>query len=395
MEKEYFEEYRKLLPAAEKYTYMNSAGCGPMSIPVQKKMESVFRHMTEEGQVNVEIHQWLKTLLEAARKDVADFIHADYEEVFFVRCVAEGLNTIARMFSWEKGDSVLISDQENPASILPFFIIEPIYQIKTEIFSGIGEKPDIIGQFCTKINDNTKMTVISHVFHTTGTVIPAREICREARKKNIISVLDGAQAAGNTKIDVKELGCDFYILSCHKWLCGPEGVAAVYIKKELIDNVITPFGGVGMQESFDFENHAIAFKSDARRFEYGGRHIPMYVAFSEAIKLANKIGFDQILNRMRVLHQYCRSQFGELIPNAVIISPRDEHLRTGIFAFFIPGVNHRELVKKVWEERRIIIQWRIRDLITEEESVRISLNWFNTEGEIDLLVTTIRGMVGK
>ena len=115
--KEYFREYRKLLPAANKYTYLNSAGCGPLALPVLNRMTEIFTYMAEEGQVNVKVHDEGKELLEEARKDVAKFINARPEEIFFVRCIAEGLNTINRMFTWKPGDRVLISDQENPASI--------------------------------------------------------------------------------------------------------------------------------------------------------------------------------------------------------------------------------------------------------------------------------------
>ena len=116
--KEYFREYRKLLPAANKYTYLNSAGCGPLALPVLNRMTEIFTYMAEEGQVNVKVHDEGKELLEEARKDVAKFINARPEEIFFVRCIAEGLNTINRMFTWKPGDRVLISDQ----APLPFVL---------------------------------------------------------------------------------------------------------------------------------------------------------------------------------------------------------------------------------------------------------------------------------
>ena len=94
---------------------------------------------------------WLKELLEEVRKSVADFIHAEPEEIFFVRCIAEGLNTIVRMFDWEPEERVLISDQENPASILPFYAAEPILKLHTDMFSGIGNQEQIVEQFSEKL----------------------------------------------------------------------------------------------------------------------------------------------------------------------------------------------------------------------------------------------------
>ncbi len=389
------EEYRRLLPAAEKYTYMNSAGCGPLPLPVLERMEGVFRRMALEGQVNVEIHGWLKEMLEEIRAEVAAFINATPGEIFFVRCIAEGLNTISRMYGWEPGDEILISDQENPASILPFFAVEPIFGTRTAAFCGLGNQEQIIVNFKNALNERTRMAVISHVFHTNGTAIPAAEICREAEARGVITVLDGAQAAGNIDIDVREIGCSFYLLSCHKWLCGPEGVAAVYIREDRIREARVPFGGVGMQDSFDVTEHTIQMKPDARRFEYGGRHTPMYAAFSESIRFAGEIGTERIRRRTKELHRYCRKAFEERVPWAEILSPEDERLRTAIFAFHIPGADHRELVRRVWEDCGIIIQWRTVDLVTGKEGVRVSLNWFIREEEIDRLAEEIATLTGE
>lgn len=392
---ERFEWCRKQMPAAEKYIYMNSGGCGPMPTMVLKSMEDVFERMVQEGQVNVEIHGWLKELLEDVRRTVAGFIHAEPEEIFFVRCIAEGLNTIVRMFDWKPGERVLISDQENPASILPFYAAEPILKLHTDTFSGIGNQEEIAGHFSEKITPETKMAVISHVFHTNGTVVPAANMCRQAADKNVITVLDGAQAAGNVPIDVKEIGCDFYLLSCHKWLCGPEGIGAVYIRKELIPMVRVPFGGVGMQTDFDVRTHKISFMADARRFEYGGRHIPMYAAFRECILMADAIGMEHITERTRHLHRYCRECMEALGDSVEILSPEDERLRTAIFALRIPGKDHRMLVKRAWEEEGIIIQWRTVDLRTKEEGLRISLNFFIREQEIDRLAAFLQKVIGE
>lgn len=394
MDAEYFDEFRKLLPAAGKYTYLNSAGCGPLALPVLNRMKEIFTYMAEEGQVNVEVHDWLKRELEIVRKDVAGFINAEPEEIFFVRCIAEGLNTINRMFDWKAGDQILISDQENPASILPCFVLEPEYQIETEKFCGLGNKEQILEQFRNSLNGHTRMTVFSHVFHTTGSAVPAGEMCREAGKHGVVTVLDGAQAAGNIAIDVKEIGCDFYLMSCHKWLCGPEGIAAVFIRKALLDQVKVPFGGVGMQESFSFESNSLVPRPDARRFEYGGRHTPMYAAFTETIKLADRIGLANIIERKRKLHQYCRAAFLKELPQARILSPEDERLMTGIFSFAVPGIDHQALVRQAWEQEKIIIQWRTMDLYTREEGIRVSLNWFVTEEEIDRLVAFVGQAAG-
>ena len=145
-----------------------------------------------------------------------------------------------------------------------------------------------------------------------------------------------------------------------------------------------------MQESFSFDTNSLVPQPDARRFEYGGRHTPMYAAFTEAIKLADKIGLENIIERKRELHRYCKDAFIREIPQAKLLSPEDDRLITGIFSFAIPGKDHQALVKKAWEQEKIIIQWRTMNLYTQEEGIRVSLNWFVTEEEIDRLVAFVK-----
>lgn len=381
-----FEEFRVLLPATEKYTYLNSAGCGPLPKPVMDRMNQVFSYMYEEGQIKVQVHDDLFGYLEQARRDVAAFIGAAPEEIFFVRCIAEGLNTVDYMLEIGEGDEILVSDQENPASLLPFFAAEKIRGFRTAKFHASGGCEDIVTQFTGALKEKTKLAVFSHVLHAIGTCMPAREMCAAARERGVLTALDGAQAAGNAMIDVKDIGCDFYILSCHKWLCGPEGIAAVYIRKELIPLVRVPFGGVGMQKGFDLDTDTIDLRDDARRFEYGGKHIPMYTAFSTTIALAQEIGMEDIVCRQRQLNDYCRNVFAKRLPQAVILSPEEERLKCGIFAFSLPGIDHRKLVREAFTKKGIIIQYRTVDLRTKEEGIRVSNNWFVREEEIDKLV---------
>lgn len=388
--KEYFEPFRQLLPAANQYIYLNSAGCGPLPKPVWEGMQSVFRYMYEEGQIKVQVHDELFEMLERAREDIARFIHASKEEIFFVRCIAEGLNTVDYMLDLGPGDEVMVSDQENPASLLPFFAAEKIRGFHTRKFHAEGTYEEILDHFSEGLTEKGKLAVFSHVLHALGTKLPVKELCAIAREKGILTAIDGAQAAGNAEIDVKLIGCDFYILSCHKWLCGPEGIGAVYVREDLIPKLRVPFGGVGMQENFDLAQNTIELRKTARRFEYGGKHIPMYTAFSTTIRLAETIGIRSIVQRQKALNAYCRQQLTAWVPEAKIISPEDPRLMTGIFAFTIPGIHHRDLVKKAWEEEGMIIQYRTINLYTKEEGIRISNNWFVREDEIDTMVRFVR-----
>ena len=150
-----------------------------------------------------------------------------------------------------------------------------------------------------------------------------------------------------------------------------------------------------MQKEFDIDTNMISLRDDARRFEYGGKHIPMYTAFSTTIELAEEIGMEHIVERQRQLNDYCRKTFKERLPQAVILSPEDDRLKSGIFAFSLPGTDHRKLVRDAFAQQGIIIQYRTVDLRSKKEGIRVSNNWFVREAEIDELVDFLCGYLSK
>ncbi len=382
--KEEFGAFRALLPATEHCAYLNTAGSGPMALPVHDAIEGFYDRLTFLGQINTDVYDESNRHMERARKTIAGFIGAEPGEVFYTRCIAEGINTLLYMINWRPGDEVIITEKENPASILPFINSKERFGLKIKKIKIGKTQEEILEELSSKITGKTRLLMLSHVTHTDGTLLPAKQICEIARKKGILSAFDGAQACGALPVNVKEIGCDFYFYSCHKWLLGPEGAAAAYVKGDLIEKMPPPFAGVGTQSSFDIVNDTISYAAGAKRYEFGGRHRALYFGFESAVKLSEEIGVNNAYERSMELFRYLCSRL-EAVPGIEILSPADERLRSAILSFRIPGLDHRAMVKEAWKRERIIIQWRVLNLATKEEGIRVSLAWFVTENELDKL----------
>ena len=392
---DYFKKYRDQLPAVSKWLYFNSGAIGPTPEPVYKEVMDMYQQAFENGGIARPILDKTRSEMDRARKEIADFINAEPEEILFTRSVSDGLNMVNYMIPMGEGDEMLISTQENPAVFLGAFSVGNYKELKVNKFAVEGSYEEIIENFKNAVTPRTKLATFSHVLHTYGYNIPVRELCAYAREHGVYTAIDGAQAAGNAPIDVKEIGCDFYAVCTHKWLGSIPGVGIMYIRKEIIKELRTPFGGTGVQKDYDFEHNTIEYKDTAERFEFGARPDALYVGVGASMRFAKEIGLDNIYARQHELNHYARKVFEERLPEVRLFSTKDERMMTGIFTIAVPDVDQDKLIRDAWAEKKLLLHPRVMDLVTRDKGIRISLNWFITEEEIDKLVAFIREFIDK
>ena len=382
--KEYFQKFRNEIPALERCVYLNTAGSGPLPLPALHAITDSYNRLAYFGQTNADLISDNKARLEVVRKNIANFVKAKAEEIFFVRCIAEAVNTVAYMIDWKPGDEVIISDQENPATILPFLNLKKkgIIIKKLHITTDQGE---MLQSFKTLLTEKTRLVMICQVMHAIGVRLPIKEMAAAAHEKGILFAVDAAQSVGVVPVDVHDLGCDFYMLASHKWIMGPEGATAVYIKEELVGKMDPPFAGVGTEASFDLDNDTMVYKPGVAKYEYGGRHLSLYFGMDKAVDLLERIGIDEVYGRSLQLGAYFREKLSK-VPGLTVLNPYSQEYGSGIVSFKVQGMDHRDFTKKAWKEGQIIINWRTIDLHTKEEGIRTSMAWFLKEEELDYFV---------
>ena len=172
---------------------------------------------------------------EETRMSVKNFINANSkEEIIFTKNATESINLIATTFgqmSIKKGDEILITELEHHSNYVPWHYLRETRGAIIK-FAPINDEGDIIiEKFKELVTSKTKIIAVTHLSNVTGTIVPIKEIVEIARKKNIPVLVDGCQSAPHIKIDVKDLDCDFYAISCHK-VYGPTGVGILYAKKK-------------------------------------------------------------------------------------------------------------------------------------------------------------------
>src|SRR3970282_1792948 len=171
---------------------------------------------------------------------VADFIGAQLQEIALGRNATEGLNYVANGLDLAPGDEVLTTDEEHPSAINRWLLKAKRYGIvvkQVALPKPPQSKAQILDLFDQARTSRTRVVMASHVTSTTGCVLPARELCAWAKEHGLLSLIDGAHAIGMIPINVKEIGCDFYVSSPHKWLLAPKGCGLLYVRAEGCDRL--------------------------------------------------------------------------------------------------------------------------------------------------------------
>ena len=330
---------------------------------------------------------------EETRDLVKDFINARYkEEIIFTSGTTQSLNYIVQGFFeniLEPSDEILITTSEHASNVLPWFRCENKIGSKVKFIDLDANYHVTIENVKKAITPNTKIIALAQVTNVIGDLRPIKEICKLAHENNIFVVVDAAQSAPHIKIDVQDLDCDFLAFSAHKML-GPTGVGVLYGKKELLESIEPINLGGGMNESFD-DSKSIFLKELPLRLEAGTQNISGVIAFGEAIKYINKIGIDKITEREKYLREYLI----EKIVNIPFIDIINIESDSSIVAFNVDGIFAQDVAYYLNKYKICVRAGNhcakiLKNVTKVNNTVRISLSFYNTEKEIDILVDLLK-----
>ncbi|GHO82958.1 aminotransferase class V-fold PLP-dependent enzyme [Dictyobacter formicarum] len=374
----HLQEIRQALPATTAQIYLNTGTFGPLPDCVPQAMTARIQEEWKQGRLGPSGFGGITTISQQAREHVARLLHCLEEEITLTDNTGEGMNIVSYGINWQAGDEVITTNHEHISALAP------LYQIRdrTGIVIRIADLGPLANQSARAaieqlITPRTRLISLSHVTWTTGAVVDVQEVAALGRAHNIPVLIDGAQSAGNIPIDVTALGVDFYAIPMQKWLCGPDGTGALYIRKEsmhYIQSTYVGYNSIKFGPGVDWELHDYA-----RRFEVGGRQTAAINGQSAVLHwLETMVGYDWLFSRITELNKYAYQALKE-IPNLTILTP--EPGRCGILSFTIADTDETELVTYLREKYNIAIR-----SIPDNKSLRISTGFFNTESEIDTLV---------
>ena len=330
---------------------------------------------------------------EETRDLVKKYINAkSREEIIFTKNATEGMNLVASTYGEKfinKGDEILITELEHHSNYVPWHFLR---QKKGAVikFAKCNDKGEVeIDEIKKSITEKTKIIGITHLSNVTGAILPVKKIVDLAQTKKIPVLVDGCQGAPHLKLDMQELGCDFYAMSCHK-MYGPTGVGILYAKKKWVDQLPPYQGGGGMIQEVKKDN--ITFPGSPTKYEAGTLQTAEVVGFSESIRFIQDVGIKNIMQHEKEITEYGLQELKKNNSVKIIGDPKN---RGSIISFTIKGI-HPHDIATILDEDGVAIRAGhhccqiLHEKMGVNATARVSLGVYNSKEDIDALSNAIK-----
>ncbi|WP_444812821.1 family 2A encapsulin nanocompartment cargo protein cysteine desulfurase [Variovorax jilinensis] len=330
---------------------------------------------------------------EGARERVRRFINApDVNEVIFVRGTTEAINLVAKSWGGQhvgEGDEIIVSNLEHHANIVPWQQLASAKGAKLRVIPVDDSGQVLLDEYRKLLNDRTKIVAVTQVSNALGTVVPVKEIVELAHRAGALALVDGAQSVSHMRVDVQEIGADFFVFSGHK-VFGPTGIGVVWGRREVLEDMPPWQGGGNMIADVTFEK--TVFQPIPNKFEAGTGNIADAVGLGAAIDYVNKVGIENIARYEHELLVYGMQQLGAIPGVRLIGTARD---KASVMSFVLDGYTTEEVGHALNDEGIAVRTGHhcaqpILRRFGVETTVRPSLAFYNTFDEIDRLVAVVR-----
>jgi len=347
---------------------------------------------------NSNIHRGLHSLsadatnqYELSRKKIQNHFGIKNDcEVIFTSGTTHGINIISSGLESQinSSDELIVSEMEHHSNIVPWQILCEKTGAKLKVIPMEDNGSLDIGAFKQMLNNNVKFVFVNHVSNSLGTINPIEEIIDLSHKNNTKVLIDGAQGAAHFKINLSEIDVDYYVASAHK-LCGPTGVGFLYGKSELLEELPPYQGGGEMISSVTFKKTEYA--DLPHKFEAGTPNISGVIGFGAAIDYMNDIGFDNIESYEQELLKYATDRLNKISGLKIYGNPGN---KISIISFNLSD-HHPSDIGSILDQFGIAVRTGqhctqpVMDYYKIPGTVRVSLSFYNTKSEIDLLIDAL------
>ncbi len=373
----FWKEVRSRFLMPPDLAFVNAANLCPTSLPVVDTLDRNTRFL--DSNPSAASRSKLTEGREESRRLVAQMLRVTPEEIVMTRNTSEANNFVSSGLKLGAGDEVVVFGDNHPSNL-------NAWREKAKRFGfTVVEVPATlphpgtafyVDAFAKAITPRTRLLAITHVTNTIGDMLPAAELCRMARSRSVLSIVDGAQSFGVLDVNLLEMRPDFYSGSAHKWPCGPKEIGVLFINREVHDrispSVVSLYAGaVGISRTME---------------AFGQRDEAALASLGAAVKFQDEIGRAAIEKRVRQLAERLSSQLGQTDGVTLWTNPDPAH--SAAIIVFKPGaLDPRRLVAALYEKDRIVVA---ASGGAARPGVRMSPHFYNTMDDIDRSLAAIR-----
>ena len=339
------------------------------------------KYLEHVKRINFEGSYYMRNQLDLDKRKTAErlsnLVNCDKDELAITRNTTESLDLIISGFPWEKNDEAIFAIQDYGAMQEMFKLTAKRRGIVNKIIS-VPNQPEndeeIVSLYEQQITKKTKLIMVSHMINITGQILPVKKICEMAHSYNIDVLVDGAHCVGHIDVDIKDLNCDYYGSSLHKWLSAPLGTGLLFVKKEKISKIEPILAGHVHQ------------RDNIMRLNHIGTH-PVHsdLAINDAIDYLESIGIERKQNRLRYIQRYWSDKL-RFKNNIIINTPIEIQRSCGIANIGVKNKTPDELSKILFNEYSI---FTVAIDYANVKGCRITPNIYTSEEELDYFVESI------
>jgi len=391
--------YRKDFPALyapQKLSYLDTASSAQKPASVIAAMNDVLHHHYANIHRGLYSNSQITTeKFEAVRGKVARFINAPSEnEIVFTRNTTEAINLVVQ--SWardnlEAGDEVILSEMEHHANIVPWHFLRDEIGIVLKVIPLLDDGTLNMTAYERLFTPQTKMVSCIYISNALGTINPIKEMIAYAKDfyPEIKVLVDGTQAVVHQKVDVQDLGCDFFTFTGHK-LYGPSGVGVLWGRYDILNQMRPYQGGGDMIETVDFDR--VTFKPPPSKFEAGTPAIVEVIGLGAAIDYINDIGLDVIKAHENALYRYMKEQM-DAIEGIRLFGDHDNKIA---LASFLCEWGHASDVAMILDQCGVAVRTGhhccqpIMKRYGVDATIRASIGLYTNKADIDLLIEGLK-----
>lgn len=370
--------------------YLDTASVGPTLRSVL-----VAQYRAEEA-FSTDVRAYMAARSVAVRglvERMARWLSCEADELCFTTGATEALNIIANGLDLAAGDEVVTTVHEHDAALAPWLQQAKrrgIVVKQVPLPSPLTGPEQALGLMAGAVTERTKVMAFSHIQPSDGAVLPVRELCSFARQRKIFSVVDGALAFGAAQYSLRDLGCDFYAASLHKWVNGPYGGGLLYVRSEQID-ALWPLSTASSEDNAAVlpQHWPRALRKFGVSFRYFG---PQQQGLEAALTLQEQIGRERVEYRIRELAIYAKLRLQQL-RSVEILTPAHPAMWGGIMSFKVPTANVAELAATLAREDNVIVQ-PIASSRLPFTALRASFHIYNSHDDIERLLRGVQRRLG-
>jgi selenocysteine lyase/cysteine desulfurase len=319
--------------------------------------------------------RWGYETLDSHRSELAKYVGCAKDELAFTHNATEAMSIIAGGMPLDKGDEILLTDQEHPSGREPWRLREAKGEVTVrEVALPLPpESPEQLADIVVSaIGPQTRVLSFSGITSPTGLLMPIREICDAARAKGVITVVDGAHMTGQVPYRIDEMGCDYFAGSPHKWLFAPVGSGLLYIREERLDLHYPVIATAGWDDK--------SLKA-GRFMRFGTNNRAIIEGFMAGLHFAQAVGPQRIYKRIHDLAQEAYSR-ARALPYTEMLSPEDDSMYGSLVTFKLRLPEQK--LARLWQlcDERLI--WT-----TGNRQLRLSTHIHTRRADLDLFFETL------